>query len=266
MVVNSGRRQAVTGVGLGLATGVAAALFPASATMAAPAPGGSLIAGGASTLNELTARLAKAPRRRDFKTVPMIPNNPDQWDHEALDETLAFKGTAKQVWDNTALAGPWLNTMRNSMNTQIWSFRHPDFLCVSNTHGSAQLALYDQAMWDKYGLSKFAGDKIKANSFIGIPAAAHHDPSDFELADGAFSPADNSITVLQRRGAVFMACHNAIWELAGHLLLAGSNPDHLSHPALAADLTNHLIPGAVLTPGATGTLVELQRAGFTYAK
>jgi hypothetical protein len=44
------------------------------------------------------------------------------------------------------------------------------------------------------------------------------------------------------------------------------NPDKLSHDALAAELTNHLVDGAVLIPGAAGTLPELQQAGFHYAK
>ncbi|MDE2516621.1 MAG: hypothetical protein KGL12_11385 [Rhodospirillales bacterium] len=152
------------------------------------------------------------------------------------------------------------------MNAQVWSFRHPDFLCVSATHGTAHLAIYDQAMWDKYGLAKIAGGGITRNSFIEEPKAAHANPADYEAADGVFSPSDNSITVLQRRGAVFLACHNAIWELSGHLIAIGNNPDHLSHEALAAEMTNHLIPGIVLTPGAVGSLVELQRVGFTYAK
>jgi len=43
------------------------------------------------------------------------------------------------------------------------------------------------------------------------------------------------------------------------------NPDELSHDALAAELTNHLIAGVVLTPGIVGTLPELQRRGFNYA-
>jgi hypothetical protein len=34
---------------------------------------------------------------------------------------------------------------------------------------------------------------------------------------------------------------------------------------LAAKLANHLIAGAVLTPGIVGTLSELRRAGFNYA-
>jgi hypothetical protein len=39
-----------------------------------------------------------------------------------------------------------------------------------------------------------------------------------------------------------MACHNEIWELAGSLIAAGTNPDRLSHEALAAELTNHAFP------------------------
>jgi hypothetical protein len=68
-----------------------------------------------------------------------------------------------------------------------------------------------------------------------------------------------------RRGVVFMSCHNAIWELAAVLLKSGINPDKLSHAQLAAELTNHLVDGAVLIPGATGTLPELQQVGFRYA-
>jgi hypothetical protein len=49
------------------------------------------------------------------------------------------------------------------------------------------------------------------------------------------------------------------------LIREGSNPDKLSHEALAAELTNHLIPDAVLTPGAVAALLELQLAGFQYA-
>jgi hypothetical protein len=69
-----------------------------------------------------------------------------------------------------------------------------------------------------------------------------------------------------RRGVVFMSCHNAIWGQAAALIEAGSNPDKLAHEELAAELTNHLIPGVFLTPGAVGTLPELQQVGFQYAK
>ena len=120
---------------------------------------------GAGQLNALMKRLADAPRRRAFKTVPMILTEPEQWDHEALSEVLACKAAPKQVWDNTDIGSPWLNLMRNTLNAQVWSYRHPDFLAVSATHGTAHLALFDQAMWDKYQLTRLAGDSVNGRSF-----------------------------------------------------------------------------------------------------
>jgi hypothetical protein len=100
---------------------------------------------------------------------------------------------------------------------------------------------------------------------VASKKGAAADPKDYENPEGVFSADDNSIPALQQRGVVFLACHNAIWELAEKLIATGVNPDELSHDALAAELTNHLIAGVVLTPGIGGTLAELQRAGFNYA-
>lgn len=204
------------------------------------------------TLKDLAEALAKAPRRRDFKTVPMILTKPSEWDEEALKLVIGYKSPYKQAWQNTEIGSPWLNWMRNSLNVQIWSFRHPDFLAVSATHGSAHLALFDQSIWDKYQLTRLAGDKFKTNTLI-------------EDANGVYPSANNSIPALMKRGAVFLSCHNAIWGYAQKLIETGANPDKLTHEQLAADLTNHLLPGVVLTPGVVGTLPELQRAGFAYA-
>ena len=220
----------------------------------------------AKDLRQLSRVLAGMPRRRDFKVVPMILDKPDLWDAASIAAVLAYKGGPKQAWDNTDLAGPWLNGMRNSMNSQIWSFKEPNFLCVSATHGSAHLALFDQEMWDKYQLAKLAGSNVSSNTFIMAPSASSHEPDDFQSAEGAFSSKSNSVLVLQRRGVVFMACHNAIWELAERLVGAGQNPDHLAVDAIAAELTNHLVPDVVLTPGMEATLVKLQQSGFAYSK
>jgi hypothetical protein len=220
---------------------------------------------GAGQLRSLMDQLAMVPRRRGFKTVPMILDTPDLWDSEALDAIIAYHGSVKQVWDNTEISGPWLNMMRNSLNAQVFSFRNEDFLEVSATHGSAQLALYDQEMWDKYQLAGMAGGNFKTNTLIEARElradnAAHED------SNSVFGPAGNSIPVLQQRGVVFMACHNAIWEHCAMLLKKGINPDKLSHEAVAAEITNHLAAGVVLTPGAAGTLPQLQKVGFFYAK
>ncbi|MDD2795797.1 transcriptional initiation protein Tat [Acidocella sp.] len=257
------RRSLLRGIGLSIGTAGLTAM--AMQTAAADTPAGPLEPQSAATLAALTAKLAALPRRRDFKTVPMILTSPSQWDSEALNAVIAYRGGPKQVWDNTVIESPWLNLMRNSLNAQIWSWKHPDFLAVSATHGTAHLALYDEMIWDKYKLSDVTKGKFATNTLINVPAAASVSASDFNNPAGAFSPADNSITVLQRRGVVFIGCHNAIWEFSGGLLKNGVNPDNLSHGALAAELTNHLIEGVVLSPGVVGTLPELQKAGFAYA-
>ena len=258
-----GRRFALMTMGLGMVAGATGFAAPHDGAASAAEP--SLLPPDARSLEELTARLSTAPRRRDFKTVPMILNDPNQWDHAALSAVIAYRGAPKQVWDNTGIASPWLNTMRNSLNTQVWSFGHPDFLLLSATHGTAHLALFGPAMLEKYQLAKLTGGKFQSNTLIAEQKGAAADPKDYENPEGAFSAHDNSIPALQQRGVVFLACHNAIWELAEKLITTGVNPDELSQNALAAELTNNLIAGVVLTPGIGGTLPELQRAGFNYA-
>ncbi|HET6307999.1 MAG TPA: transcriptional initiation protein Tat [Rhodopila sp.] len=253
MPVDPGRRDAfrgLTSVAIGVAT---LATASAHAETAAPQP--------AQALAELTQRLHVLPRRRDFKTVPMILDHADLWDDAALRTVIAYGSSHKQVWDHIEIAGPWLNLMRNAINAQVFSFGHADFLAVSATHGTAHLALFDQPTWDKYKLAALAGGRFASNTLI-VPKPASS--ADFEDPASVYGPAGNTIPALQARGVVFLACHNAIWELAGNLLAHDVNPDKLSHPALAAELTNHLIPGAVLTPGMVATIPELQQQGFHY--
>ncbi len=251
----------IAGVGVdGLASGKTLAEDASAAALP------SLIEAGGGHLKALIAALDGTPRRRDYKEVPMILTSPEQWDHEALRLLMRYRGQPKQVWDNTAIDGPWLNLMRNSLNAQIWAFKHPDFLVLSATHGSAHLALYDQYLWDKYGLAKLTEGKFRRNTLLQVPAAARADAKDFQRLSGVFSPKDNSIPSLQARGVVFLACHNAIFEVCTKLHADGVNPDKLSVPRMTAEFTNHLIAGAVLTPGIVGTLPELGRAGFQYAK
>ncbi len=254
-----GRRDAILAMGLGLAAGLAAESAKADAQK-------TVLPAGSETLAELVAKLEKAPRRRDFKTVPMILADKNYWDHEALDAVLAYRGAPKQAWDNTDLASPWLNGMRNALNAQVFGFEHPNFLVASATHGTAHFALLDQAMWDKYQLAKLADNKFPKNVFIAEQPGASSDPKDFENGEGVFSGHNVSIPALMRRGVVFLACHNTMWEVSEKLIKGGVNPDKLSHEAMAAELTNHIIPGCVLTPGIVGTLPELAAAGFSYVK
>src|ERR1700692_930074 len=161
MIVDETKRTALLGVGSLALTAAALAAGRAHA-----ATGADIIPPGAGDLAELAARLRRAPRRRDFKSVPMILSHPDFWDDAALKEVIAYRGSRRQVWDNTDIGGPWLNLMRNSLNAQIFAFGHADFLAVSATHGTAHLALFDQAMWDKYKLAALAGSEFKPNTLM----------------------------------------------------------------------------------------------------
>jgi hypothetical protein len=261
--VITGRRDALRTLALTAATS-AIGLASVRAESATAIVESMVMPAGATHLDALRKRLTQAPRRRDFKTVPSILSHQEQWDHEALTEVLSYRPTPRQAWDNSDIGGPWLYLMRNALNSQIWSFKHPDFLAVSVTHGTAQLALYDRAIWDKYQLTSLAGTEFRTNTLITERKAVatgftnHEEPV-------SFSSEDSSIPALMRRGVVFMSCHNAIWEQAALLFKSGVNPDGLSHAQLAAELTNHLLDGVVLIPGATGTLPELQQVGFHYA-
>ena len=114
------------------------------------------------------------------------------------------------------------------------------------TRGDAQLALFDQASWDKYGLAKLTGGKFATNTLTMA---------------GTGDVQDLSIPVLMKRGVIFMACHNAIWAAAGRAIATSAKGPQ---EEVAADLTNHLLPGVILTPGALATLPLLQQAGFQY--
>jgi len=260
------RRRAVSLPLAGLGAAMVGAAFLETAPRAsAAATARDLLSANATKLRALTAALAAAPRNRTYTTVPQIVTDPAQWDATALKLALAYDGGPKQVWDNTDLESPWLNLMRNALNSQIWGWQHPDFLAISATHGSAHFALYDHHIWSKY-LTEFTGGKYKKNAWIEVPPAASADPADFQSASGPFSGAANSITVLQRRGVVFCGCHYAIWELSAAFIKKGINPDKKSHEELAAELTDHLIPGVIVTPGVVGSIPEFELAGFQYIK
>src|SRR3981081_2237264 len=248
MKMVTGRRDVLGTFAMAMATGAIGVAW-AGRKPAAVAVESALTPPGATHLDALKERLAQAPRRRDFKSVLITLYNPEQWAHEALTEVLSYRPAPKQAWDGIDIGIPWLDLIRNTLNKQLWSFRHPDYLAVSVTHGTAHLALYDQAMWDKYQLSRLAGENFKTNTLIIEQKAAGADPANYEDPAGAFSGEDNSISALMRRGVGFMSCHNAIWAQAVALIQAGVNPDKLSHAALAAELTNHLVKGAALIPG-----------------
>lgn len=249
LLINVGRAAAALG-----SVGLLQSTFISRASAETEKPAGELA--------QLTRRLAEAPRRRQFKTVPMIVTKNSEWDHEAANEVLAYSYKSRQAWDNFDLSAPWPGLMRESMNGHVFSLGSTDFLAVSATHGEAHLALFRQVIWDKYNLANLVNRKFTSNSLI-VERAGVSPTDDLQNPVGFYGPMNNNIISLQKRGAVFIACHDSIHafarKLASNAAFAEKAPDEI-----AADLTNNLIPGVVLVPSVVAFIGELQRVGYTY--
>ncbi|ASW08553.1 thiosulfate dehydrogenase [Rhizobium sp. 11515TR] len=219
---------------------------------------------GGRKLQNLSERLANVPRRRDFTSVPFMADRKDLWDHEASVELLAYDGGPRQMWEASDISAAWLNLMRESVNGQVFAHGNKDFLAVAAVHGSAHHTLFNQSMWDKYDLAEIAGAKSRRNDFI-VEKAGATAMDDHQDVDGFYGPANNNILSLQKRGAVFVACHDSIHAIARGIASRESN-SRLPADAVAADLTNNLIHGVILVPSVVAYLAELQDARFTYAK
>jgi hypothetical protein len=83
MNVVTGRRGALRTLALTAATS-AIGLASVRAESATAIVESVVVPPGSTHLDALKRRLAQAPRRRDFRTVPMILSHQEQWDHEAL--------------------------------------------------------------------------------------------------------------------------------------------------------------------------------------
>lgn len=106
MTEHGQNRRELMGLTLGLAA--AATLVRTTAASAQAMPTADLIPPGAGALKQLAAELARAPRRRYYKSVPMVLTEPSQWDSEALALLTAYAGQPKQVWDNTDIDSAWV--------------------------------------------------------------------------------------------------------------------------------------------------------------
>ena len=114
MTVNTGRRAAIVSC-----SAIALAIIAPTAGRAQDEAGGDMVPHGARALPELMDRLRKAPRRRDFRTVPMILDHPDLWDETALKEVIAYRGVGKQVWDKLKYHPAFLERIKYTQRGQV---------------------------------------------------------------------------------------------------------------------------------------------------
>lgn len=213
-----------------------------------------------NSLPALSRQLQALPRRRQFETLPRLLDHPDLWDDVAFEALRTYRSDARMIGTGSSLSGNWPIEAQNLLNSEIFSFGHPDALLVMALWGEAQLALYDAAAWTRFDLARIA---TSGQSVLPLRQSATGSSRQHQDEQGVYGAAGRGIPALQARGVVFLACHNAVWAHAGRLIALGGVSGNPGQEQLAAELTNHLDPRAIVTPSALGALAELQRAGFS---
>lgn len=159
--------------------------------------------------------------------------------------------------------------MRNSLNGYEFGWGEGagtlHAAAVLNGLGVAQGV--NDAMWSRYRLAAVLaanGDPVRAagadagNPWLHAAGTYRRDVAD----PGAPYNQDASIETLQRRGASFYVCNNALRQLALKTVEAGF-AGGLSADALHAELQRNLVPGGILVPAGVTTIDALQQEHFT---
>ena len=191
------------------------------------------------------------------------------FDAAAFARILGRPARIRQLVESVAFKPAMLNNVKNAFNGLQFGFGYPaDVIAVAfANHGPSSAYGYSDEMWRKYRIGEFLsivdaqGAPLTANVYY--PAASSYHPSDDpDDVHGMYQ--DTSIAMLQRRGAVVLACHTAIEEQSRAIVVKGFAPAGAQPQDVAADLLTHLIPGAVVVPSMVAAIAVLQ-ADYHYA-
>jgi hypothetical protein len=184
------------------------------------------------------------------------------WDLSWVDQ---LKGKHKQVFDlgkrelggdNDVVAGDTpLRVPKNYLNAhkEVYGLESPNVNVVIGIASDAFPMNASDALWLKYGL----GEKWKIkDSTTGTWAVRNL------FADPALPMGDNGITMqaLQKRGAIFWQCNNALNGVVARLAKAMN----MEVPVVRAELVAGLMPGVHIVPAHTMAIGLVQEKGCTY--
>ena len=110
------------------------------------------------------------------------------------------------------------------------------------------------AMWTKYDLGEFLGEKNAG----GQPYTINPWRTAPVILGSALSQA--SIESLQKRGATFIICNNALSILSGMV----AQKRGLDAAVVYADMKSNILPGVTLVPAMVIAIGQAQEAGLTY--
>ena len=166
-------------------------------------------------------------------------------------------GKHKQFFDFPSTnGGVPLVHMLNYYDTYNKAYGVPDrdIDAVGTFYGSTTFHAMNDAMWEKYRIGEF----LKENAPSGQPATANPWRTAPVILGMTLAPA--SIESLQKRGATFIVCNNALTIFSGMLAQARG----LDPKVVYDDLRANILPGVELIPGMVVAIEQAQRAGLSY--
>jgi intracellular sulfur oxidation DsrE/DsrF family protein len=206
-------------------------------------------AGAATFAATAHAATAHAATAHAAESVPAASAN-DAW----LDN---LKGTHRQLFDAPTPNGgiPLVHVM-NYYDTynKAYGAKDKDVNGILTFYGATTFYGLKDEMWAKYRLGEF----LETNDQTNKPATANP----WRVAPVALGMAlpQASIESLQKRGATFIICNNALGIFAG--LVAQSRG--VSADAVLADFKANILPGVTLVPAMVVAIEKAQGRGISY--
>ena len=169
-----------------------------------------------------------------------------------------IKAKHRQFFDNPAPAGGiGLVHVMNYYDTYNKAFgvKDADIDAVLTFYGATTFYGLTDAAWAKYRLGEFLETVDPAT---GQPATSNPWRAAPSILGMTLAPA--SIESLQKRGATFILCNNALQIFAG--MLAAKRG--LDAKVVYADLNGSILPGVELVPAMVIAIEQGTRAGLSY--
>ena len=164
----------------------------------------------------------------------------------------------RQLFDAPAPEGglPLIHMM-NYYDTYNRAFevKDADIDAVGTFYGSATLHAVNDRMWEKYRIGEIVDAK---DPKTGAPATANPWRTNPHILGMDLPGA--SIEALQKRGATFILCDNALGFFAGVVAEKHSLP----RDSVYADLRANVLPGVIVVPGMVVAIEQAHRAGLSY--
>jgi hypothetical protein len=203
---------------------------------------------GVAALAVVTSLVAMAPAPA-ARSANRAPAPADAW----------LKRTAKhrQLFDSpTSNGGIPLVHIMNYYDTWNKAYGVPDreLQAVGTFYGATTFFGLNDAMWGKYRLGEFLGEKD------GEGKLATKNPWRSAPVILGMNLPQASIESLQKRGATFILCNNALGIFSGMLAKARG----LDADAVYQDLKANILPGVELIPGMVVAIDQAHDAGLSY--